>query len=62
MMAHGTQDPVVPVMLALQSRDWLQQLGYRVNWHSYPMPHALCPEELVELRDWLQRRLGEGSD
>ncbi|MGB5426585.1 MAG: alpha/beta fold hydrolase [Gammaproteobacteria bacterium] len=62
MMAHGTQDPVVPVMLALQSRDRLVQLGYRVNWYSYPMSHALCPEELVELRDWLQRRLGEGSD
>ena len=59
MMAHGTQDPVVPVMLALQSRDRLEQLGYRVNWHSYPMQHALCPEEVGELRDWLQRRLGQ---
>ena len=62
MMAHGTQDPVVPVMLALQSRDRLEQLGYRVNWHSYPMQHALCPEEVGELRDWLQRRLGQRSD
>lgn len=62
MMAHGTQDPVVPVMLALQSRDRLEQLGYRVNWHSYPMQHALCPEEVGELRDWLRRRLGQRSD
>jgi len=62
MMAHGTQDPVVPVMLALQSRDRLEQLGYRVNWHSYPMQHALCPEEIGELRDWLQRRLGQSSN
>ena len=62
MMAHGTQDPVVPVMLALQSRDRLEQLGYRVDWHSYPMQHALCPEEIGELRDWLQRRLGQAVD
>lgn len=62
MMAHGTQDPVVPVMLALQSRDRMQQLGYDVNWHSYPMQHALCPEEISEVRDWLWRRLGQGAD
>ena len=61
MMAHGMQDPVVPVMLALQSRDRLQQLGYRVNWHSYPMQHALCPEEIGELRDWLLQHLGQGA-
>ncbi len=62
MMVHGMQDPVVPVMLALQSRDRLQQLGYRVNWHSYPMQHALCPEEIGELRDWLLQQLGQGAD
>ena len=57
MMAHGMQDPVVPMMLALQSRDRLQQLGYGVKWHSYPMQHALCPEEIGDVRDWLLLRL-----
>ena len=61
MMAHGMQDPVVPVMLALQSRDQLEQLGYFVNWHSYPMQHALCPEELGDVRDWLRQRLDPGD-
>jgi phospholipase/carboxylesterase len=59
MMAHGMQDPVVPLMLALQSRDRLQQLGYCVDWHSYPMQHAVCPEEISDVRDWLARRLGQ---
>lgn len=59
MMAHGMQDPVVPLMLALQSRDRLQQLGYCVDWHSYPMQHAVCPEEIGDVRDWLARRLGQ---
>jgi phospholipase/carboxylesterase len=58
MMAHGMQDPVIPVVLALQSRDRLQQLGYSVNWHSYPMQHALCAQEIGDMRDWLVQHLG----
>ncbi len=57
MMAHGTQDPVVPVSLALQSRDMLQQQGYNVAWRTYPMQHAVCPEEVQDIRDWLVQRL-----
>jgi phospholipase/carboxylesterase len=56
-MAHGTQDPVVPLSLATLSRDALQQQGYDVTWHNYPMPHAVCPEELRDIRDWLVQRL-----
>jgi phospholipase/carboxylesterase len=61
MMAHGMQDPVVPVMLALQSRDRLLQLGYCVDWHSYPMQHAVCPQEIGDVRDWLVRRLDQAT-
>jgi phospholipase/carboxylesterase len=39
------------------SRDALQQQGYDVAWHNYPMPHAVCPEELRDIRDWLVQRL-----
>ncbi|MGB5259200.1 MAG: alpha/beta hydrolase-fold protein [Gammaproteobacteria bacterium] len=53
MQAHGQDDPVVPVRLALASRDRLQALGYRVDWRTYPMPHAVCPAEVVDIRDWL---------
>jgi phospholipase/carboxylesterase len=59
-MAHGMQDPVVPVKLALQSRDRLTALGYHVNWHSYPMPHAVCPEEIGDISEWLLQRLDPG--
>jgi len=61
MIAHGMQDPVVPVSLALQSRDILQQQGYKVAWHTYPMQHALCPEEVQDIRDWLVQRLAADS-
>lgn len=52
-MAHGIQDPIVPYGLAVRSRETLQQKGYAVEWHSYPMPHAVCPEEIRDLRSWL---------
>jgi phospholipase/carboxylesterase len=56
MMAHGVNDPLIPLTLAEQSRDRLQQLGYTVDWHSYPMPHAVYPQEIRDLRDWLNSR------
>ena len=54
--AHGTFDPVVIPPRGSDSRDLLQRLGYRVDWHSYPMAHAVCAEEIADLRGWLGRR------
>ena len=61
MMGHGTQDPVVPLPLAEQSRDLLQQQGYSVAWHTYAMAHAVCPEELLDIRAWLMDRLAPAT-
>ncbi len=57
-MAHGTHDPIVPLAHARRSRELLGQLGYRVEWHEYPMPHSVSPEELVDIGAWLRRVLG----
>jgi phospholipase/carboxylesterase len=56
LMAHGTQDPVVPLKLAVSSRDKLVQLGWRVEWREYPMPHSVCMEEVEEIAAWLAGR------
>jgi phospholipase/carboxylesterase len=56
--AHGTFDPVVIPPRGSASRDQLQSLGYRVDWHSYPMAHAVCAEEIADLRAWLGAHLG----
>jgi phospholipase/carboxylesterase len=56
-MAHGSQDPVVPFSLGDESRRVLEGTGYRVEWHVYPMPHALCAQEVADLKTWLARRL-----
>ena len=58
LMAHGTDDPVVPIARAIRSRDLLGSLGYRVTWHEYPMPHAVCGEEIEAIAQFLRDRLG----
>ena len=56
-LAHGSQDPVIPLALSEQSRQFLASLGYQVQCHTYPMPHAVCPEEIRDIRVWLERVL-----
>lgn len=58
-MGHGTQDPIVPHALGERSRDRLEAQGYQVEWRSYPMPHSVCREEIVDIRNWLLRRLAD---
>jgi phospholipase/carboxylesterase len=54
---HGSADPVVAMQRGVDSRDLLQSLGYTVAWHTYPMAHAVCAQEIADLRSWLDGRL-----
>ena len=56
-MAHGTLDPVVPIQKARMSRDVLEQQGYKVEWHEYPMPHSVCPQEIVDISRFISKHL-----
>lgn len=56
-MGHGTQDPVVPFAAGQRSAQALRDLGLDVDWHAYPMPHSVCPEEIADLARWLDGRL-----
>ena len=56
-MAHGQGDTVLPMDLGVQSRDFLKAQGYAVEWHDYPMPHAVCAEEIADIRKFLFRVL-----
>jgi len=55
-MAHGTFDPVVPLMLGELSRQRLLGFGHPLEWHSYPMAHQVCPQEISDLAGWLGER------
>ena len=56
-MAHGTEDPIVPLKLAQSSCSRLINLGYTVQWHEYDMPHSVCPEEIDQIGAFLRERL-----
>ena len=61
-MAHGTQDPVVPIALAELAKGELESQGYAVDWRSYSMPHAVCPQQINDISGWLLKVLGYAAD
>lgn len=60
-MGHGTGDTVVPHALGGVGRKLLEAKGHQVEWHSYPMSHAVDWEEIRDIRAWLLARLAGGN-
>ncbi|MCS2609626.1 alpha/beta hydrolase [Halomonas dongshanensis] len=54
---HGNFDPIVPESLGRGALDKLKALGYAPNFHQYPMAHALCPQQIHDIGQWLRQRL-----
>jgi len=52
-MAHGSSDPVLQIDWARSAADKLTENGYTVDWHEYPMAHAVCPQEIADISQWL---------
>jgi len=57
--AHGTLDPMVPLQNGERARDRLIELGYPLEWKTYPMGHEVHPGEIRDvgsaLNGWLIR-------
>jgi phospholipase/carboxylesterase len=47
--AHGTHDPMVPLAAGIAGRDRLVELGYRVDWRTYPIGHEVGPQEIGDV-------------
>ena len=57
-LAHGSEDPVVPVDLAYRAQKELEREGYEVEWHEYKgMAHSVSEQEIFHLAEWLEQRL-----
>jgi phospholipase/carboxylesterase len=54
-IGHGTLDPIIPVEFGRQARKLLEEAGASVLYREYPLPHAIDPTLLAELRGWLPR-------
>ncbi|SDZ10339.1 phospholipase/carboxylesterase [Lysobacter sp. yr284] len=55
-MAHGSHDPVVPLRGGEMAAARLRTLGFKIDWHTYPMAHQACAEEIDAVAAWLSQR------
>jgi len=56
-IGHGSMDDVVPEILGRQAENLLQDLGYGINYYTYPIPHSVCMEEINDISSWMQNVL-----
>ncbi|SJN13999.1 phospholipase/carboxylesterase family protein [Halomonas citrativorans] len=54
---HGNLDPIVAESLGRAGFDRLKAQGYTVNYRQYPMAHALCPQQVGDIGQWLSTLL-----
>jgi phospholipase/carboxylesterase len=54
-IGHGTYDPIISVEFGRRARQLLEEVGASVLYREYPLPHAIDPSYLIELRAWLAR-------
>ena len=57
LICHGTEDQVVPESLGLKGLATLQNLGFVPEYNSYPIEHAVCPQEIADIGTWISRVL-----
>ena len=54
---HGLHDPLIPERLGSKTKGLLEEQGYRPEYQTYPMEHGVCPEQITDISEWLQRTL-----
>ena len=53
-VAHGTQDAMIDVQAARNSRDFLESNGYSPEYHEYHMSHEINEDVMADLDSWLR--------
>jgi phospholipase/carboxylesterase len=48
-MAHGSLDSVVAMPTGQAAFAALKEMQYLIEWHQYPMDHAVCLEEIRDI-------------
>ena len=53
-MAHGIQDPVVPIIAGESAARQLSAMHYPLKWETYDMQHNVCMEEILAVSGWIK--------
>ena len=56
---HGSMDPVVPESLGRAAFARMEELGYHTVYRQYPMAHAVCPQQIGDIGEWMSELLGQ---
>ncbi len=60
-IGHGSADDVVEPSLGRRAREFLQDQGYTLEWHEYPIDHSVCLEEIADIGRWLGERFAAAA-
>ena len=56
-LAHGSEDPVLPLFLGEALQTHLKNSGCQnILWQTYSAGHHLCPQEIIDLKTWIIQR------
>lgn len=56
-VAHGLADSVVSLALGQQAVKLIENQGYLPQWHTYPMEHEVCIDEIATIGKWLNQQI-----
>ena len=56
-VAHGTDDMMISVQMARDTREFLEAEGYAPVYHEYPMAHEISQQTLSDLAAWIRDTL-----
>ena len=57
LVMHGTDDPMIPIDRARESRDALIPYSANVSFREYPMGHEINSDALRALVEWLDDKV-----
>ena len=60
-LGHGNRDAVVPFAWGETTHEMLNDLGYPVNWHSYPIGHEVSPVEISAVARFIHQQLASSG-
>lgn len=62
LIAHGTQDTVVPISVARNTKEVFERLGVNVEYEEYEMSHEIRPETCDRIQQFILDHQANSSD
>lgn len=56
-VSHGTEDQVLPVAWARESKTILEKLAIDFVYEEYPVGHGVAPQNFYSFREWLSKHI-----